>query len=500
MNGVTPEFHALKPAVLFVNIGWSTTYDGQDPIQGNHDYLRDHADDCSEMYAFAPTDEGVYECGIGRGSVDAARLDVVFVARPPDANGHRVVGVYFDVRWDELDDGWVNARTADAILLGVDERPTISWPGRMGMRRWAYRGGAPGTEHEDLRRAYVALLRDAGREPGDSVWDEPSVEPKRTDRELLGDYVEVEGDPTAEVRPFSDMRSISTRTFARSHFAGIQVVAVALELHHQLEVAALKGHHGVRERPILRAPREIRRERRIEFGEPLRNALVDARGRFVHESLQLAVVPLRGREDFVGLDVRPEDVPQGRRVGARQDAQVVDDRVPDLEDRRDDLETEPLIRWILAGSWEDIELAGLKWVGEDLAKPSVDLFHIQPRLRLAKRLTRRGRTEIRARDAPFQRELVEASVEDEVGEVIDADRGSLLEEPFERPDGVCERHSVEPPHVASQRRGIVARPRDVPVHVVDEVPGVARRAAIMAMWRAESRGSSRRLERASIVV
>ena len=219
---------AIAPAVLFVNIGWSEAYDGQDPVQGNHEFLRDGADDCAESYAFVPTEDGLYRCGIGRGSVDAARLDVVFVARPPGESGHRVVCVYFDVRWDESDGGWVTASTKDVLMFDVDDRMPVDWPGRMSMRRWASRGGAPGTEHPHLHDSYRQLLDDAGRRPGDSTWDETPIEPKRSDEELLEQHVKLEGDPTADVRPFEDLRSTSSQAFARSHFAALDPVSVEL--------------------------------------------------------------------------------------------------------------------------------------------------------------------------------------------------------------------------------------------------------------------------------
>ena len=222
------ESYFSNPSVLFVNIGWAESYSGDELNEGNHRFLQKTGDDCAELYAFSATEEGLYRCGIGRGAVDAARLDVVFVTRPAGEKGHCVVGLYFDVRWDQHGDGWVNVYTADVIPIATSHRPAVAWPGRMGMRRWAHRAGGSGTEHEHLRRAYENLLAAHGRTPGDSVWDEPEGEAPQTDNELLDGHILTEGDPTADEDFASDLAALPESRFRHAQFAALDPDAVEL--------------------------------------------------------------------------------------------------------------------------------------------------------------------------------------------------------------------------------------------------------------------------------
>lgn len=162
-----------EPAVLFVNIGWSERYDGQNPVIGSHRFLAESPDDSAELAAFLEQDDGMVSCGAGRGEINVARLDVVFVARPPGEVGHRVVGVYFDPRRETRDDqdGWATVHTKEYSLIEVTKRPKIAWPGRMGMRRWAYRGGGGGAVHAHLYAAYRELLAELSIPPGGRGWD-----------------------------------------------------------------------------------------------------------------------------------------------------------------------------------------------------------------------------------------------------------------------------------------------------------------------------------------
>ncbi len=154
--------------VLFVNIGWGQRYDGTEEIRGNHGWLSLRADDCSEIAAFAETDGGLFRCGIGRGSIAAERLDLVFVSRCPADGVRRVVGVYrnawvFD--WNDDPDSWKGAATKTAYLLPVGQRPPLrGWPGQQGVRRWAFRAGEKGREHPSLMAAYEGLVPRLGKE------------------------------------------------------------------------------------------------------------------------------------------------------------------------------------------------------------------------------------------------------------------------------------------------------------------------------------------------
>ena len=151
------------PPVLFVNIGWAERYDGTEDVHGNHRWLREHAGDNSEMRAFTPMGEDRrFWCGIGRGQLSAREVDIVFVALEPLSHEHRAVGIYRHAQWepdDEASNPWVRAWTKDAALIPATNRPSIAWPGKMSMRRWADRGGgdSPGREWPDLYKSYIAI-------------------------------------------------------------------------------------------------------------------------------------------------------------------------------------------------------------------------------------------------------------------------------------------------------------------------------------------------------
>ncbi len=177
---------ATGAAVLFVNIGWAEEYAGAETIMGKHAWLVNNANDTSEMNAFRRGDDGLFWCGIDRGRIPTDELDVVFVARPPRESGHRAVGIYRGARWapDDEDDprSWVRAYTAEAWLIPPESRPAIEWPGRMAMRRWAYRGGSKGAEHPHLYAAYLEILgqREHAAEPDEN----PSAESMVLDGEF----------------------------------------------------------------------------------------------------------------------------------------------------------------------------------------------------------------------------------------------------------------------------------------------------------------------------
>lgn len=166
--------------VLFVYIGWSSTYDGEALVCGSHGWLNEHADDCSEMAAFK-MEGGVYRCGIGSGHLASEAMDVVFVAKPPWMRHRRVVGLYLAAGSEPWNGGdtpndWRGAFTRDAILFPEDSRFAVrNWPGSSGTRRWARRDGA--AEHPALLVDYHRarrLARDVRR----------GVAPRETDEEL----------------------------------------------------------------------------------------------------------------------------------------------------------------------------------------------------------------------------------------------------------------------------------------------------------------------------
>lgn len=226
------------PAVLFVNIGWAERYDGSEEIQGNHTWLQEHPDDCSEMAAFAKDADGLVECWIGWGIVNVERTDIVFVARKPDENGHRVVGMYFDpIITDRSEESRAScgAYTGDYKLWKTPDRLRIEWPGRMGLRRWAYRAGGSGTEHPNLYVAYRKLLEELGRTPGDSTWndgslgDEEDLDARQEVEIALGENVS-EG-TSAEPTEFVDRQDQSFESFAHSKFFPVDAVAAEVSYY-----------------------------------------------------------------------------------------------------------------------------------------------------------------------------------------------------------------------------------------------------------------------------
>ena len=166
-------------------------------------------------------------------------------------------------------------------------------------------------------------------------------------------------------------------------------------------------------------------------------------------------------------------MPEIGRIRPREDAQIVNDGVTKLEDGGHDLHPEALIVWRLVRAGEDVEAAApLEGISEDLAKPRVDLLHVEPGSRLAQRSAQGASPEVGAGDGSLQRELVEPTVEDEVRHVIDANRRRFLQKTLEGTDGVEERHGAEPPHVPVERGRVVIHSRDVAIHVANEVPRV----------------------------
>lgn len=57
-----------------------------------------------------------------------------------------------------------------------------------------------------------------------------------------------------------------------------------------------------------------------ELSKPHRHALVDACGRFIDETFELAIVRLRWCEDSIGFDVYAKDLPKSRSIRLRQNA------------------------------------------------------------------------------------------------------------------------------------------------------------------------------------
>ena len=146
--------------VLFVYIGWTYYYDGTEKVQGGHGFLQKISrEDTSEAFAFRKRDDGFLRCGIGGGSVPHKRLHAVFLARDPRDGKRKVVGLYA-AALVESDPGWsrVKSSPSQAARIPHDQRPTIPlWPAGQGMRRWAWRGGSPGSEHPTLQRYFNTL-------------------------------------------------------------------------------------------------------------------------------------------------------------------------------------------------------------------------------------------------------------------------------------------------------------------------------------------------------
>lgn len=73
----------------------------------------------------------------------------------------KVVGIYAAASVVDREDDWTQVRTQDALLFPVGLRRDVStWPGPRGVRRWAWRDGGVGREHDPLRRLFVRLKRD----------------------------------------------------------------------------------------------------------------------------------------------------------------------------------------------------------------------------------------------------------------------------------------------------------------------------------------------------
>jgi hypothetical protein len=119
------------PAVLFVLVGWARAYDGETRIDGYHKYLRQgNGDDCSEMSMYIKEDDGYFRCGIGRGQIKkVGQLDVVFVARSPEAD-YRIVAVYYDVQCypSTDDDSYWWAQTSKCLPFRGTRRQRCDGP------------------------------------------------------------------------------------------------------------------------------------------------------------------------------------------------------------------------------------------------------------------------------------------------------------------------------------------------------------------------------------
>jgi hypothetical protein len=144
--------------VLFVNIGWATQYDGTETIIGNHKYIRENPGaKIGESRAFTPF-RGMFECGIGYGRVPS-NLHIVFVARDRRDNKLKAVGIYSNaVGAENIDTGWVVAKSRLAERIPVEKRPQINgWVSGQGMRRWALRNGK--IEHKKLLESFKWLTK-----------------------------------------------------------------------------------------------------------------------------------------------------------------------------------------------------------------------------------------------------------------------------------------------------------------------------------------------------
>lgn len=73
---------------------------------------------------------------------------------------------------------------------------------------------------------------------------------------------------------------------------------------------------------------------------------------------------------------------------------------------------------------------------------------------------------------PLDLELVEAIVKDEMGEVVDAGRGDLLQEAFEVLAEAHEQHRIEPREVALEHGLLEREPAEVALDVVEQVPRI----------------------------
>lgn len=125
--------------VLFVYIGWTELYDGSELPEGAHAFLKERPEDAGEARAFAKRG-GLFRCGIGHGEIAEPGIHIVFVARRPREKVRRIVGVYAGARprLRHASSNWWDAETRHARIIPALMRPALStWPGDMGMRRWA---------------------------------------------------------------------------------------------------------------------------------------------------------------------------------------------------------------------------------------------------------------------------------------------------------------------------------------------------------------------------
>lgn len=159
-----------KLPILFAYIGWALRYDGTEGVQGGHRYLQEHPFDNSESQAFIADSNGIYSCGVGRGSIQN-RIHVIFVAPDPDEGCKKVVGFYANasVKLQQTVDGpshFAFAYSAQAICLPPAERPKLKgWSRGQGQRRWATHDKRPWdvdqellTEFEELKAGWLDQL------------------------------------------------------------------------------------------------------------------------------------------------------------------------------------------------------------------------------------------------------------------------------------------------------------------------------------------------------
>jgi len=153
------------PAVLFVSVGWAKKYDTKTTIKGGHGFLQSNGNDCSEMGMYLRLKDKMHHCGVGRGKIPHWCFDVVFVAKHPPTQTHRVVAIYFDATSYLADNppNFFYARAESILPLLGKARCEIKWPTGQGVRRWAWRSGAPGREHPELYQEYRSLLELHGR-------------------------------------------------------------------------------------------------------------------------------------------------------------------------------------------------------------------------------------------------------------------------------------------------------------------------------------------------
>jgi predicted HNH restriction endonuclease len=147
--------------VLFVNIGWTSYYDGTEVVRGNHAHLQKNPGAIvSETSAFVPESDGYFRCGIGIGNINLPNLHIVFVARDPGDNILKAVGIYAGATASAEENNWGIAQTRTAVRIPIVERPSINeWPKGQGMRRWAERGGSHGVEYKKLRDLFDKLAK-----------------------------------------------------------------------------------------------------------------------------------------------------------------------------------------------------------------------------------------------------------------------------------------------------------------------------------------------------